>query len=118
MSVVNSMNFAELLRSGGSLTPEFIEHWEIEHGVIQSGSWVLMRTDWSQRTGADYLNLREDGAHTPGPTADAIRLLVEQRDIVGFGTETVGTDAGLGAHLSPPYPAHYLASVDPCYRLP
>jgi len=67
-----------------------------------------MRTDWSKRMGAEYLNMREDGAHTPGPTGDAITYLVEDRKIVGFGTETVGTDAGQATHLSPPYPAHYL----------
>ncbi len=32
----------------------------------------------------------------------------EKRDIVGFGTETVGRDARQATHLSPPYPAHYL----------
>ena len=90
------------------LTPGFIESWEAAHGQIPGGSWVLMRTDWSRRSGAEYLNMREDGAHTPGPTGDAIEMLVEERDIVGFGTETVGTDAGQATHLSPPYPAHFL----------
>jgi kynurenine formamidase len=37
-----------------------------------------------------------------------VKLLVEERKIIGFGTETVGTDAGQATHLSPPYPAHYL----------
>ena len=90
------------------LTAEFIQAWEEEHGEIPPQSWVLMRTDWSKRQGAEYLNMREDGAHTPGPTGDAIRYLVEARHIIGFGTETVGTDAGQATHLSPPYPAHYL----------
>jgi len=90
------------------LGPEFIEAWEGRHGRIPAGSWVLMRTDWSKRRGADYLNLREDGAHSPGPSAEAVRLLIEERDIVGFGTETVGTDAGQAQHLTPPYPAHFL----------
>lgn len=90
------------------LTPEFIQAWEKDHGEIPEGAWVLMRTDWSKRSGAEYLNMREDGAHTPGPTGDAIEFLVEQRNIIGFGTETVGTDAGQATHLSPPYPAHYL----------
>jgi kynurenine formamidase len=75
--------------------------------VIDCSNWVLMRSDWSKRSGAEYLNMREDGAHSPGPTGDAVEFLVE-RDIAGFGTETVGTDAGQGAHLSPPYPAHQL----------
>ena len=50
----------------------------------------------------------DDGAHTPGPDPAAIKFLIEERNIIGFGTETVGTDAGQAAHLSPPYPAHYL----------
>lgn len=89
------------------LTVEVIETWEAEHGRIPEDAWVLMRTDWSKRSGADYLNMREDGAHSPGPTPEAVQFLVSQRNIRGFGTETVGTDAGQGAHYSPPYPAHY-----------
>lgn len=89
------------------LTPEVILAWEAEHGMIPADNWVLMRTDWSKRSGAEYLNMAEDGAHSPGPTPDAVRLLLD-RDIRGFGTETVGTDAGQGSHYVPPYPAHYL----------
>ena len=85
-----------------------IEAFEAAHGMIPPQSWVLMRTGWSRRSGADYINLRADGAHSPGPDAAAIRFLVEQRDIIGFGTETVGTDSGQGAHSDPPYPAHYI----------
>ncbi len=90
------------------LNVEDIRAWESVHGEIPAGSWVLMRTDWSKRSGAEYLNMREDGAHTPGPSPAAIEFLIKERDIIGFGTETVGTDAGQAAHLSPPYPAHYL----------
>lgn len=90
------------------LNVEDIRAWESVHGEIPAGSWVLMRTDWSKRSGAEYLNIREDGAHTPGPSPAAIEFLIKERDIIGFGTETVGTDAGQAAHLSPPYPAHYL----------
>ncbi|OED36955.1 cyclase [Chromatiales bacterium (ex Bugula neritina AB1)] len=89
------------------LTPQIIEEWEQKHGRIAADSWVLMRTDWSKKSGAEYLNMRDDGAHSPGPTPDAIRLLIDQRNIRGFGTETVGTDAGQGAHYTPPYPAHF-----------
>lgn len=90
------------------LTPEIIAAWEAEHGRIPEDAWVLMRTDWSKRSGAAYLNMRDDGPHSPGPTPEAIRLLVEDRGIRGFGTETVGTDAGQGAHYTPPYPAHFI----------
>ncbi len=84
-----------------------IEEWEKAHGKIPEHSWVLMRTDWSKRSGAEYLNMREDGPHSPGPSAEAIRFLIDERGIRGFGTETVGTDGGQAAHATPPYPAHY-----------
>jgi kynurenine formamidase len=89
------------------LTVEGIEAHEAAHGIIPKDAWVLMRTDWSHRSGAAYLNMAKDGPHSPGPTPDAIRYLIDKRDIRGFGTETVGTDAGQGAHYTPPYPAHY-----------
>ncbi|MCG6560252.1 cyclase family protein [Ruegeria sp. 1NDH52C] len=89
------------------LTVPLIEGWEAAHGRIPAGAWVLMRTDWSKRRGAAYLNMREDGPHSPGPTPEAISFLIDQRDIRGFGVETVGTDAGQGSHYTPPYPAHY-----------
>ena len=89
------------------LTPEVIRDWEAAHGDIPAGAWVLMRTDWSKRSGAAYLNMAEDGPHSPGPTPDAIRFLIDERDIRGFGVETIGTDAGQGAHYTPPYPAHF-----------
>lgn len=90
------------------LEPEFIRTWEKDYGEIPAGCWVLMRSDWSKRRGGAYLNMRSDGAHSPGPSGDAVKFLIEERDILGFGTETVGTDAGQAAHLTPPYPAHYL----------
>ena len=88
------------------LAPEHIRAFEAAHGDIPAGAWVLMRSDWSKRRGAAYANLGEDGAHTPGPSAAAMRYLVEERGVLGFGTETIGTDAGQAHHFSPPYPAH------------
>ena len=84
-----------------------IEAWEKTHGTIKAGSWVLMRTDWSKRDFKDYANLREDGAHTPGPSPEAMKFLVYERHILGFGTETIGTDSGQAHHFAPPYPAHH-----------
>lgn len=86
------------------LTPEIIANWESEYGRIPEDAWVLMRTDWSKRRGADYLNMRADGPHSPGPTPEAIRFLIEERNIRGFGTETVGTDAGQGRTTCRPTP--------------
>ena len=90
------------------LTPKHILAWEKKHGTIPKGSWVLMRTDWSKRDDpARFLNMKEDGPHTPGPNADAVRLLVE-RDVNGWGVEAVGTDAGQAFSFEPAFPAHAL----------
>ena len=43
----------------------------------------------------------------PGPTPDVVKWLVEERDVHGFGTETIGTDTGQAQHFNPPYPAHF-----------
>ena len=91
------------------LEPAHVEAWEARHGRVPAGSWVLMRTDWSRRTEpAAFLNAREDGPHNPGPSAATVRLLVEGRDIRGWGVETVGTDAGRAHGFDPPFPAHRL----------
>lgn len=90
------------------LTVPAIETWEARHGRIPPRSWVLMRTDWSKRSDPEaYQNYDETGQHTPGPAAETAQFLVEERDVLGFGTETIGTDAGQGYHLRPPYPCHY-----------
>jgi kynurenine formamidase len=90
-----------------TLTIADIERWEATHGRIAARSWVLMRTDWSRRGLRDYANMGADGAHTPGPGPEVMRWLVEERDVHGFGTETIGTDAGQAQHFNPPYPAHH-----------
>lgn len=90
------------------LTVEFVKKWESKHGKIAPRSWVLMRTDWSKHTDpVAYQNFDETGQHTPGPDPAVVQFLVTERDVIGFGTETIGTDAGQAFHLNPPYPCHY-----------
>jgi kynurenine formamidase len=91
------------------LTPEDVLAWEGKHGRIPSGAWVLLRTGWSERTNPkDYLNVKEDGPHTPGWSTQCSQLLASERDILGVGVETVGTDAGRAATFDPPFSNHYL----------
>jgi len=89
------------------LTPARIEQWESEHGRIPAGSWVLLRTGWSRRADpASVLNVDADGPHSPGFDADASRLLAHDRDVLGVGVETIGTDAGQAGKFDPPFPNH------------
>jgi isatin hydrolase len=87
----------------------FIENWEREHGRIPAGAWVLLRSGWSKRiNAAEYLNVDSNGPHTPGWKKEASLLLAEQRDILGVGVETIGTDAGQAAQFDPPFCNHFV----------
>ena len=92
------------------LTVDFLQSWEQQHGRIPAGAWVLLRTDWSRRIAdpAAFVNLQEDGAHTPGPTQEAVEWLIRERDVQGFGVETINTDAGQSYAWPVPYPCHTL----------
>jgi kynurenine formamidase len=89
------------------LTPARIEGWEREHGRIPRGSWVLLRTGWSKRRdAASFLNVGPDGPHSPGFDKTASQLLAVDRDVLGVGVETIGTDAGQAGRFDPPFPNH------------
>ncbi len=91
------------------LGQDTIIEWERKYDRIPAGSWVLMRTDWSKRTRAeDFLNVDEEGAHSPGFHWDATKFLLEQRDILGIGVETVGIDPGLADRSDPSFQNHAL----------
>ena len=90
------------------LTVADVERWEAAHGRIPAGAWVLLRTGWSKRRDpTQYINAREDGPHTPGWEKECSQLLAHQRDVLGVGVETVGTDAGRAATFDPPFSNHY-----------
>ncbi len=90
------------------LTIERVEAWEAANGKIPAGAWVLLRTDWSKRKGKEaFLNVREDGAHFPGFHRTCSEWLATERDVIGVGVETVGTDAGQAGGFEPPFPNHH-----------
>ena len=100
------------------LSIDFVTRWEAKHGRIPAGSWVLMRTDWSKRLDpVAYQNFDETGQHTPGPDAECVPFLVNERNVTGFGTEAIGTDAGQAQYLRPPYPCHYFMHGNNRYGL-
>ena len=89
------------------LTPERIDAWERDHGTIPAGAWVLLRTGWSRRTDEkSFLNVAADGPHSPGFDPRTSKRLAYERDVLGVGVETVGTDAGQAGGFDPPFPNH------------
>lgn len=97
-----------------TLGVEHLEAWEAEHGRIPEGAFVAFRSDWHKR---DSLDNHDEGGvpHYPGWSVDAVRWLVEQRNIGAIGHEPADTDPGHvttkeGAY---PYPAEqYILEVD------
>lgn len=91
------------------LTSVHILQWESAHGKIPPGAWVLLRTGWSKRTDpTQYINLKHDGPHTPGWAKECSQFLAVERDVLGVGVETVGTDAGQAAKFDPPFSNHFV----------
>jgi kynurenine formamidase len=89
------------------VTRQGIEEWEKQHGRIPPHSWVLIRSDWSKRRGAkEFLNIAADGPHSPGFHPQAVPFLAKERDILGVGAETIGTDAGQAGTFEPMFPCH------------
>ena len=89
------------------LSVERIAEWEEQFERIPSGSWVLLRTGWSRRADpVAFVNAGTDGPHSPGFDARASRLLAAERDVLGVGVETIGTDAGQAGAFDPPFPNH------------
>lgn len=100
------------------LTADGVKEWEAKHGPINPGEWVVMRTDWYHRNTdtAKFLNVDENGAHSPGPSVDCIEYILS-KGVLGWGNECIGTDAGSSGGMQPPYPAHNLLHAANRYGL-
>jgi kynurenine formamidase len=94
--------------NGYLLTVADLDAWEAEHGRVPDGAWVLFRTGWGSRANDEtaFLNVGDNGPETPGPDVEASRWLATERQIAGFGCETVGIDAGAAGGFDPPFPLH------------
>jgi kynurenine formamidase len=85
-----------------------VEEWQIQNGSLPAGGWLLFRSGWDSRAHdqAAFLNANESGPHTPGVSVELARWLAEESPVIGFGVETVGTDAGAAHSFDPPFPCH------------
>jgi kynurenine formamidase len=79
------------------VTMSDIADWEKTNGHIALGAVVLARTGWDERwaSAKDYRNADQTGRpHFPGFTLEAARFLVEGRQAVGIGIDTMSVDGG------------------------
>jgi isatin hydrolase len=90
-------------------TRQTILDWEQKHGRIPERAWVILRTGWGSRASdaKQFFNIGADRApHYPGFGKDSAEFLTKEREILGVGTEAIGTDAAVGATAEPAFPNH------------
>jgi kynurenine formamidase len=74
-----------------------VESYERANGRIPGGALVVMWTGFSDRwrDRAAYLNVDADGVmHYPGFGLDVTRRLIDEREIIGLGIDSMGVDPG------------------------
>jgi kynurenine formamidase len=81
--------------------------WEAEHGELPAGALVALHSGWEARVSdpGAFLNVDSAGTpHFPGWHPEAAAFLVEERDIVGVGVDTISIDFGastdFGSHVT------------------
>jgi kynurenine formamidase len=79
-----------------TLTRQDILDFEKVYGEIPAGAFVAFRSDWSKRAPAEYENKDAAGnAHYPGWDLDALKFLIEVRNVAAVGHETPDTDSAV-----------------------
>jgi kynurenine formamidase len=71
--------------------------WEKKYGRLPAGAFVALHSGWDARLGDSrrFLNRdAKDTLHFPGFSEEAARFLVQERDIVGAGVDTLSLDTG------------------------
>jgi kynurenine formamidase len=99
-----------------AVSMEDLAEWEKKHGHVPRGAVVLANTGWcckyeSQR---EYRNSdAKDLPHYPGFALETVKFLVENRDIVGLGIDTMSVDIG----ATTTYPVHQYTASRNVYHL-
>jgi kynurenine formamidase len=91
------------------LSPADISNFEQVHGRIPDNAIVFMYTGWDERWD-DYEKYKNADAkkvlHFPGFSTDAVKLLVDQRNIGGIGIDTLSVDFGMSTDFMVHHIAH------------
>jgi kynurenine formamidase len=77
--------------------------WEQRYGRLPSGAAVFMNSGWASRYGdpGAFLNADASGTpHFPGFGTDAVEFLLNERDAVGIGVDTLSLDFGAATVFS------------------
>jgi kynurenine formamidase len=78
------------------LTAADLQAWERGHGRIPRGAIVIMFSGWGERWDDPlaYRNFHDGAQHYPGFSAESVQWLLDNRDIIGIGIDTLSIDYG------------------------
>lgn len=93
------------------VTAEDLKAWEAVYGQIPAGSFVAIRSDWSKRADLDNMDA-EGNKHYPGWGMDALKFLVEERNVAAIGHETSDTDAPVSSAVNGYVGEYYILEQD------
>jgi len=82
-----------------------IAEWEKVHGQVPLGAVVMARTGWDTRWNSRRAYRNDDSRgvpHFPGFSLQAVRFLVEGRNVVGLGIDTASVNSGDVSNLPSP----------------
>lgn len=99
-----------------AVTVEDIAAWEDAHGMIPSGAVVMAYTGWDElwNSQKSFRNEQADHlTHYPGFSLEAAKFLVQTREVVGLGIDTMSVDIGATEN----YPVHVFTSRENVYHL-
>ncbi|WP_373895536.1 cyclase family protein [Virgibacillus sp. CBA3643] len=103
-----------------TLAADDILEFEEEHGKIEKGTFVALRTDWSKRWPDQEAFDNKDAdenSHVPGWGLDALKFLFEQRNINAVGHETFDTDAAIDFRKNGSLIAEYYVLEQDTYQV-
>lgn len=77
-----------------SLSALDVKQWEERYGTVPEGSFVAFRSDWSKLETMEKMENRdaEGNKHYPGWSVEALRYLIDERNIGAIGHEPCDTD--------------------------
>ncbi|MFB3813898.1 MAG: cyclase family protein [Terriglobales bacterium] len=93
-----------------------LANWEQAHGHVPPGALVVARTGWDSRwdSAQRYRNADARGVpHFPGWSLDAAKFLVEARNVVGLGIDTLSVDYGPSTN----FPVHRYCTARDLYQV-